>query len=547
MIEEMKKLPYLCIIFAIILLIFVNSKYSINLKNSENSKLVIYGDNIDTNYAPFTDNGGIYISVDTIDKTIDEHIFYDKVATKIIVTNSNNVVKFKIDENKMSKNLEYSNIDTPAKLINGQPFVDINLLKDIYNIKVEYNERTNTITIDKINTSDIPLKYNKVYVYQNLNTKSNVLQILNKKNTVTVYTESLSHNRWYKIKTDSGIVGYIAKNSIDLANNASEETDKVSGETTAQNNSKMIMFWQYGSDLSVLETTKIDGVSVVSPTWYELKGSNGDISSKFSKEYLTQAKNLGYKIWPIITNGIDSVSYSAGDTSAMLNSEYNREQFIKNLLQICKNNELDGINIDFEAMKTEDKDIYTQFIRELAPILRNANIKVSIDMYFVNYIDRAGVGEASDYVVLMGYDHRGAWSTEAGSIAEVSWVEGNINSLINDSKIPSTKIILGVPFYTRLWTITAGESKPTTKVYTMKNCQEFLATNNLSTVWDEDAGQNYAEITKGDVTYKLWIEDKNSIKKRVETVNKYNLAGITGWRKGFENSDIWSTIKENLK
>lgn len=547
MIEKIKKLSYLFIIFATILFIFVSSNYSVNLKNSENSKLVIYGDNIDTNYAPFTDNGGIYVSVDTIAKTIDEHIFYDKIATKIIVTDSNNVVKFKVDENKMSKNLEYSNIDTSAKLVRGQPYLDINLLKDIYHIKVEYNEKTNTITIDKINTSDISLKYNKVYVYQSLNTKSNVLQILNRNNTVTVYTESLSHNRWYKIKTDSGVVGYIAKNNIDLINNTSEETDTTSSDTTTQANTKMTMFWQYGSDLSVLETTKIDGVSVVSPTWYELKGSNGDISSKFSKEYLTQAKSLGYKVWPIITNGIDSVSYSAGDTSAMLNSEYNREQFIKNLLQICKNNELDGINIDFEAMKTEDKDIYTQFIRELTPILRNANIKVSVDMYFVNYIDRAGVGEASDYVVLMGYDQRGAWSTEAGSIAEVSWVEGNIDSLINDSKIPSTKIILGVPFYTRLWTVTAGESKPATKVYTMKNCQEFLNTNNLSTVWDEDAGQNYAEMTKGDVTYKLWIEDKDSIKKRVETVNKYNLAGITGWRKGFENSDTWSTIKENLK
>ena len=255
---------------------------------------------------------------------------------------------------------------------------------------------------------------------------------------------------------------------------------------------------------------------------------------------------MGYKIWPIITNGIDSVSYTSADTSAMLNSEYNREQFIKNLLKICKDDGIDGINVDFEAMRTEDKDMYTQLIRELAPILRSNNIVVSVDMYFVAYIDRKDIGEASDYVVLMGYDQRGAWSNEPGSISEISWVEKNVNSLINDSNIPSEKIILGVPFYTRLWTVKPGDTKPTTTVYTIKNCKDYINENNLTPVWDENAGQNYVELKKGSITYKLWIEDAASMKKRVETVNKFNLAGITGWRKGFETDDIWQTIKESL-
>ncbi len=550
MVKELKRYILIAIFVAINMVIFFNVNYAINLKSYSNSNLVIYGENIKTDYAPFVENGGIYISVDTISKLVDEDIFYDKVATKVIITTDLDVIKLKVDENKISKNMEYSDISTPAKLINGQPYIDINLVKDIYDIKIEYNEKTNTISLDKKDTTDINLKYNKVFVYSNLNTNSNVLQILNKSNTVTVYTESLKHARWYKVKTDSGVVGYISKNNIDanLINQMNTEENKTGADKTALNTaSKFSMFWQYGSNTDVLGTTKLDGVGIVSPTWYELKNLNGQISSKYSREYYNQAKNLGYKVWPIITNGIDSANYSASDTSAMVNSEYNREQFIKNLLQICKTDGIDGINVDFEAMKEEDKYLYTQLIKELTPIFRRANITVSVDMYFVSYIDRAGVGKAADYVVLMGYDQRGAWSTEPGSISEVSWVEGNVNSLIKDSKISSNKIILGVPFYTRLWTVKNGEEKPTTKVYTMQDCATFVKENNLTPVWDEDAGQNYVQITKGDVTYKLWIEDENSIKKRVETVNKYNLAGITGWRKGFETSNIWSVIKENLK
>lgn len=531
---------FLCIVFVI----FFTLKVGQDNKNIKEANLVVFGDNIDAEYKPFVEEDGIYIAVDTIKKLIDENIYYDKVATKIIVTTYDKVLKFKIDENKMSTNFEYSDIKNEAKLLNNAPYIDINLLKDLYNINVEYNDDTSTISIDRKETSDIEVKYNNIKVYSDINTKSQVLETLNKGSKVTAYTESLKHNRWYKIKTDSGVIGYISKNNIDIPNIENNNSNEESNESGS--NEKITMFWQYGSNLNTLGN-KIEGVDVVSPTWYELKNSNGDINSEYSKSYYEKAKANGYEIWPIITNGIDSTNYSPEDTSKMLNSEYSREKFIKNLVEILKEDKVEGINMDFESMKTEDKDLYTQLIREMAPILRKENIKLSVDMYFVAYIDRKRVGQASDYVILMGYDQRGSWSSEAGSIAEATWVEKNIESLLNDSKIPPEKIILGVPFYTRLWTEKAGTEKPTTTVYTMKDCQEFINDNNLTPVWDQDAGQNYAEYSRGDYTYKLWIEDKDSIKRRVETVNKYNLAGITGWRKGLETSDIWQVIYENLK
>ncbi len=535
---------YIYVIIFSICVVSLFYYFGINSKilNAKKANLVIFGDNIATDYTPFIENNGIYISVDTISKLLDEKIYYDKVATKVIVTNKNTVLKFKIDEKKAYRNFNEESIDTPAKLVNNMPYVDINLLKDMYGIIVSYNDETSTISIDKKEETDNVIKYNLVNVYDGLNTKSNVIKTLNKNSKVTVYTESLKHNRWYKIKTDDGMVGYISKNSVEVNPKKNEEENNSNSALPAE---KINMFWQYGSELITLGD-KIQGVNVVSPTWYELENSFGDISSSSSKKYYEKAKANGYEIWPIITNGIDDANYTAADTSAMLNSEYSREKFIKNLVEILKKDKVDGINIDFEAMRTEDRDVYTQFIRELAPILRTEGIKVSVDMYFVAYIDRKRVGEAVDYAILMGYDQRGAWSTEAGSISEIKWVEENIESLINDSNIPASKIILGIPFYTRLWTEKVGSSKPTTTIYTMANCKTFIKNNNLEVRYDEASGQNYAEYTKGNTTYKLWIEDADSVKRRVETVNKYNLAGISAWRKGLETSDVWNVIYENL-
>lgn len=540
--KETKRIIIPLIFTIVVLVIFFNINYVKGNVDVNEAKLVVYGDNIKTNYEPFVKDGGLYVSVDTISKTIDENIFYDNVSTKVIITTKDNVVKFKIDENKVSRNFEYSDITTPAKLVNGQPYIDVNLVKDEYNVKTEYNDKTNTIVIDKLSTSDILLKYNMVNVYSDISTKSNVLDILSKNDKVTVYTDSLEHKSWYKIKTDKGIVGYISKNNVNIEDNKLDEEVK-----ELENKDKIVMFWQYGSNLDILGNEKIDGVNVVSPTWYELKNSSGDISSKYSSSYYSKAKGYGYKIWPIITNGIDSASYSANDTSALLNSEYNREKFIKNLRDIAKKNKIDGINIDFESMKDDDRNLYTQLIRELAPILRNEGITVSVDFYFVRYIDRKRIGEVVDYVALMGYDQKGSWSNEAGSISSINEVEKQVTSLINDSKIPSDKIILGVPFYTRLWTEKNASQKPTSKIYSMQDCEEFLKENDVTPVFDEDAGQNYAEVKRGDLTYKLWIEDNKSMQKRAELVGKYNLAGISAWRKGLETDSTWQTITGVLK
>ena len=542
---------YICIgIFLCICLVIVNM-FDMNFVECKTASLVIYGDNINTKKTdteparePFVDeNGGVYLAFNTIYKFIDENIYYDKVATKVIITTEKQLVKMKLDENKMNVNLEDKVINTPVKLKDGLVYVDINLLKDVYNISVDYNEKNNVITIDKTDVVKTNVKYNKVNVYSDLTTKSGIVTKISKDSKVIVYTESLKHNRWYKIKTEDGTIGYIAKNNVDFVDKVVENNKD---NVINSDNNKYVMFWHYSGNIDTLGS-KIEGVNVASPTWYELSSSTGTISSKYDSIYYSKAKSNGYEIWPIITNGIDSASYTPDETSAMLNSELSRERFIINLLSICTKNKLDGINMDFESMKTEDRDLYTQLIREMMPLFRSQGIKVSVDTYFVEYIDRERIGEAADFVILMGYDQRGGWSSISGSISEISWVEKNVNSLINDSNIPANKIILGVPFYTRLWIEKKGEEKPTTKVYTMYDSEAFIDKYNLTPTYDDNAGQNYVEYSKGNLTYKLWIEDETSIKNRVDIVNKYNLAGISAWQKGFETKNIWNTITSNLK
>lgn len=529
------------IFLAVVTFLFVTARDFGDIKISRSDvNLIIYGDTISSEYNPFVEDGHIFLSLDTVSQFIDEELFYDEDTQKVIVTTEDALYKFTVGKNIATKNLREYDAKACCRIVDDIVYIDMNLVKDIYGIKFEYNEETNAISIDKLDTDDINLNYNEVKLYSDINTNSDILEVLDKTNTVTVYPDSLEHSRWYKVKSDSGKIGYIEKAAVTL-----ETEEEPIAEETAEEE-KLIMFWQYGSSLDTLGD-KIDGVNVVMPTWYEIADENGNVSEDYSEDYYNKAKDNGYDIWPIITNGLDNPELDKKQvTSEIMNDEQKRENLIRNIISIIEDNNLDGINIDFEGMYAEDKYMYTQFLRELYPLVRETGAKLSVDIYFTNYIDRQGVGKACDYVMLMGYDQRGDWSESPGSISEIGWVENNIASLINDSQIPSSKIILGVPFYTRMWNV-EEDGTFTTDVYSMSDSQEFLEDYALTPTMDNISGQNYIEVVLDDITHKLWIEDAESMAKRADIVIEYNLAGITAWQKGFETQDIWEVLKDKLK
>ena len=138
----------------------------------------------------------------------------------------------------------------------------------------------------------------------------------------------------------------------------------------------------------------------------------------------------------------------------------------------------------------------------------------------------------------MAYDQHWASSPIAGSVAQYSWVEDGIRGVLD--LIPNEKLVLAVPYYTRLWIEEDG--KVSSQALSMEVANRFIDENNIELVWDIESMQYYGELTKANKLYKIWLEDSNSLEYKASLINKYNLAGIASWRKGFETDDIWAAI-----
>ena len=238
----------------------------------------------------------------------------------------------------------------------------------------------------------------------------------------------------------------------------------------------------------------------------------------------------------------------------MLGSLENRKNVINQLVVLARLFRLDGINIDFENIYYEDKDLFTQFLRELTPILHEQGLTVSVDVTVRSnspnwsmVYDRPAISKIVDYVAVMTYDEHWRTSPVAGSVASLPWVEAGLIRMLE--QVPREKLLLGVPFYTRIWEeeeLADGTIQVTSKALSMRQAEETLKANNALISVDEAAGQNFGIYEDKGKVYKIWIEDEFSMRQRIELVRKYDLAGVASWRRGFEKSHIWDIIIEEL-
>ena len=147
----------------------------------------------------------------------------------------------------------------------------------------------------------------------------------------------------------------------------------------------------------------------------------------------------------------------------------------------------------------------------------------------------------------MAYDEHTSISENAGSVASIGYVEKAIADTL--AMVPADKIVVGMPFYTRLWKETSdGDITKVSIAETpfMRNAEELVEKQGATPVWDEASAQYYAEYEKDGALYRIWLEEERSIGEKVKRAAQNGLAGVAAWRLGQEKSGVWSVIWKNL-
>lgn len=301
------------------------------------------------------------------------------------------------------------------------------------------------------------------------------------------------------------------------------------------------------------------GVNVVSPTSFRVKTEPEGVSEKLDlggdtlyfnselgSEYMDYTRKNGYKVWAMY-----KTDFTCETASKLLNNDNARKQVNEILIKQILKNKLDGINFDFENMYVSDKAAYTNHVKEISLMAHTLGAVVSVDVtkyeptsstWSLCY-DRDALSKVCDYIMLMAYDQYYTGSKTPGPVAGLGWTENCIKLTLNE--VPSNKLILGMPYYIRIWEIKDNKVAGS-KAVSMESAREEIKINSAESQFDESYGLTKYTWEKDESKYVLWMEDAKSISERVNLAKKYSLKGIASWRRGFETPDIWDAIYNEI-
>lgn len=480
------------------------------------------------------DGDRVYLPLDVVNTYLNQRYYWDSANQQILYATPSELTsasasseagdKVWVKDDKVYLNLTYV-----------QEFTDLDayITKDPYRIAIQYKfKNVKTVTVKK-NTS---IRYRG-------GIKSAILTSV-KKGTKLRLIEEMEN--WDQVATDDGYIGYIDKKKVAEAEKTKfERSFKKEQYSYLTMDSKVNMVWHQvtSTDANAYfadATANMTGVNVISPTWFYLTDTSGNIASIASADYVSQAHEKGLQVWGLIDNFTQEVS-----TTETLSSTAARQNIISQLIQAAQDVGMDGINVDFESLSEDVGTHFLEFLRELSIECHKNNLVLSVDNPvpedFTSHYDRAEQGRVVDYVIIMGYDEHYVGS-EAGSVASLPWVEQGIQDTLKE--VPAKRVINAIPFYTRLWRTTGGNV--TSEAIGMDQAQQTIADNNVETYWDKTTSQNYGKYDIDNSTYQIWLEDAQSVAEKVKLVSKYDLAGVSAWKLGFENNGIWQVISDNL-
>lgn len=509
-------------------------------------------------------DGRAYVEYSIVRDYINQRFYWDPSENILLYTLPNDTVSVDVGSTDYTVSKQKNTGDYVILKTEGSTaYIALDFVKQYTDMEYEvYDDPSRVVVVTETGEVKVAEAKKDTQVRYQGGVKSPVLTEISKNDIVT-YIED--EGDWKKVRTEDGFIGYVKKSAL-----RDEETQKIDRgfeEPEYTNISKdytINMAWHNvtnsdanSSVLEMIASTK--GLTTISPTWFHVADTSGNLESIATADYVNYAHQSDIEVWAAIRD-FDGGINSAEESYELLSHTANRTNLINQLMSEALRVGLDGINVDFEKISDECGEHYIQFIRELSVQCRKNGIVLSVDNYvpqsYNQQYHREEQGVVADYVVIMGYDEHYSGSPEAGSVASYDFVKAGIENTLKE--VPAEKVINAVPFFTRVWKETPKTEEElaadqgtdaeqyTTKVestaYSMAEAKAVVQQAGATAQWDDTTKQNYAEWEADGATYKVWLEDTQSLEPRLQLMKDYKLAGTAAWRLGQEESDVWELI-----
>jgi spore germination protein YaaH len=291
------------------------------------------------------------------------------------------------------------------------------------------------------------------------------------------------------------------------------------------------------------QLTNYNDLQVVSPLFATI-GSTDQIQLNSSASTLLMMQDEGKKVWGRVTLG----SQLDASTRQFLENPNGTEQVIQSLTTDAVQNHLDGLNLDIEQIQSTDYNAFTQFIKNLSEATQQHHLALSIDLQPESTDNPSSlhafnqqIGKYSDYVIFMGYDEHWSADKTPGPVTSLQWLENNINQFIQTG-IPSQKLLLGLPSYSRIWKVDQNGETISSEALANEYVNNLMQEEHNYETWDPQQADYYTSYHKYGNTYKVWLTNNRSLENYLNLITKYHLGGMGFWNLDMMSSTDWNQL-----
>jgi spore germination protein YaaH len=438
---------------------------------------------------------------------------------------------------KVMLNGQVLNFDVPPVIENNRTLVPFRKISEAIGATVNWDENTRTITAYKGDKTVI-LKVGNSTAYVNQNpVKLDAPPVMRKNRTLVplrFFTEAFGAAVSWENSTRTVFID------------------------TGEKLSKYILGYYYSQSYDDF-MKNYDRMSSTAVKWYTLD-DNGDVTDNYAsprwikvpdgyEEVIKLSKEKGLKIFMLL------FEMDGNKLQKVLSTMESRKRLVNQIMTVVEREGYDGVNIDFEFLKAQDKDKFNEFIKGLSEALhaggKSLNLSLPVKTEKADWwpgYDYETLGKYSDFVVLMAYDKNPA-SPEPQS--GIDWVEEVVDYAI--ARIPAEKVVLGIGYYGYDWASNGSKytvlaTRNGTTIPGLLFADELKEKYGLKLTLDKKSGLAYGTYTDANgVFHQIWMESEASVDAKAKLVIRKGLKGIALWRLGYTTPSLWDTLLSNFK
>jgi len=510
--------------------------------------------------SPFIYDDEMYLPIVFFQEHFDQFLFWDEYAQVLFVTTRDDIVAFYPNQTRFYVNNRPRTKPHPIMVRDGDVFIPASLAEALYPITASYHDAYNLIVVEDVNAPQTTAQLERrTPIRYRPSTGAPITIQAQAGSTVTIFEESEGFTR---VRSEEGLLGWVQTSAIDETSTTTPldylERDLLLGAFIDNNahyppnrtGASVSLAWDVTyvqeANAVLMQTPIHESINVLSPMWFRLDEETMSMTSLACADYVAWAHEHGVEVWPFVFD----VNYD--NSRAILTNREAREHVIAQILYYVDELGLDGVNIGFEHIRPPEGPYLIQFLRELAPSLRERGVVLSKNVLvprpYTAFYRRDLMSHTVDFVIVMAYDEHWSAAPTSGPVASISFVQRGIEDLLE--QVPANQIVLGLPFYNRIWREVIGDNTLETRRthhFGTGHTREWFETNYVEWEWLPDIGKYYGEFATlyedEMVRYRVWLESGRSIEWKLQMYRSYNLAGVAVWNRNFRtNEELWDMM-----